>query len=126
MRPQFANELAWQQAEALMQPIYIRIVDRIRQESEQSNLQVSYEEEQNPNLMHYLCLSDGDRQLRFDIWDLCYQVCFLDYTGNIGDSESQLVEVDLTLFDRDAGDIDWIKLDNKAKAVIQRTFKMFS
>ena len=108
-----------------MQPIYIRIIDRIRQESEGSNLQVSYTEEKTPELKHYLCLGNGERQLRFDIWDLCYQVCFINYIGNMGDSESQVVEIDTSLFDREAGDIDWIKLDNKAKAVIQRTFKMF-
>jgi hypothetical protein len=125
MRPQFATELAWQQAEALMQPIYIRIIDRIRQESEGSTLQVSYTEEKIPHLKHYLCLGNGQRQLRFDIWDLCYQVCFTNYIGNLGDDETQVVEVDTTLFDFDGGDIDWVKLDNKAKAVIQRTFTMF-
>jgi hypothetical protein len=126
MRPQFSNELAWQQAEALMQPIYIRIIDRIRQESEQSNIQVGYEEEQTPHLKHFLCLGSGDRKLRFDIWDLCYQVCFINYIGNIGENESQAVEVDTSLFDAEAEDIDWHKLDNKAKEVVRRVFNIYA
>ncbi len=123
MQPKFANELAWQQAEFLMQPIYIRIIDRIRQHSEMSTWQVSYEEVHIPHPTHYLCLQSGDLRLQFDLWDLCYQVCFINYLGSHSELESQLVEVDTSLIDMEAGAPDWHRLDLKANQVISQIFK---
>ncbi len=105
-----------------MQPIYIRIIDRIRQQSEVSTWKVSYEEVRDPHPIHYLCLEFEQRQLKFDIWDLCYQVCFLNYDGSHSELESQIVEVDTNLIDMDASSPDWMRLDNKAKDVIARIF----
>jgi hypothetical protein len=122
MLPKFGDELAWQQAEFLMQPIYIRIIDRIRQQSETSIWQVSYEEIKNPHPTNYLCLQSGDRQLKFDIWDLCYQVCFVNYFGSHSELETQTVEIDTSLIDLEAGTPDWHRLDRKAKEVIARIF----
>jgi hypothetical protein len=122
MLPKFGDELAWQQAEFLMQPIYIRIIDRIRQQSETSIWQVSYEEVKNPHPTNYLCLQSGDRQLKFDIWDLCYQVCFVNYFGSHSELETQTVEIDTSLIDLEAGTPDWHRLDRKAKEVIARIF----
>ena len=122
MQPKFASELDWQQAEFLMQPIYIRIIDRIRQQSEVSTWKVSYEEVRDPHPINYLCLESENKQLRFDIWDLCYQVCFLNYDGSHSELESQIVEVDTSSIDLETGTIDWMLLDNKAKAVIAKIF----
>lgn len=44
-RPRFSNSTAWQQAEVLMQPVFIRLIDNIRKELEQSDWQGSYQEE---------------------------------------------------------------------------------
>jgi hypothetical protein len=123
MQPKFANELAWQQAEFLMQPIYIRIIDHIRQQSEVSIWKVSYEEIKEPLPTNYLCLESTHGQLKFDIWDLCYQVCFLNYHGSHSELESQVVEVDASLIDLEAQSPDWTRLDHKAKAVIARVFE---
>lgn len=122
MQPKFVSELAWQQAEFLMQPIYIRIIDRIRQQSEVSTWKVSYEEIRDPHPINYLCLESEDKQLKFDIWDLCYQVCFLNYDGSHSELESRIVEVDTSSIDLETGTIDWMLLDNKAKAVIAKIF----
>ncbi len=122
MQPKFVSELAWQQAEFLMQPIYIRIIDRIRQQSEVSTWKVSYEEVRDPHPINYLCLESEDKQLKFDIWDLCYQVCFLNYDGSHSELESRIVEVDTSSIDLETGTIDWMLLDNKAKAVIAKIF----
>jgi hypothetical protein len=122
MQPKFASELAWQQAEFLMQPIYIRIIDRIRQQGEVSTWKVSYEEVREPHPINYLCLESGERRLKYDIWDLCYQVCFLNYDGSHSEIESQIVDVDTSLIDMEAQTPDWTKLDNKAKDVIARIF----
>jgi hypothetical protein len=123
MQPKFTDELAWQQAEFLMQPIYIRIIDRIRQQSEVSTWKVSYEEIRDPHPINYLCLESQHKLLKFDIWDLCYQVCFLNYEGSHSELQSQLVEVDTSLIDLDAGSPDWLRLDNKAKDVVARIFE---
>jgi hypothetical protein len=122
MQPKFANELAWQQAEFLMQPIYIRIIDRIRQQSEVSTWKVSYEEVRDPHSINYLCLESEHQQLKYDIWDLCYQVCFLNYDGSHSEVESQTVDVDTSLIDMEAGEPDWIRLDNKAQDVVAKIF----
>jgi hypothetical protein len=122
MQPKFASELAWQQAEFLMQPIYIRIIDRIRQQGEVSTWKVSYEEVREPHPINYLCLESGERRLKFDIWDLCYQVCFLNYDGSHSELESQIVDVDTSLIDLEAQTPDWTKLDNKAKDVVASIF----
>ncbi len=122
MVPKFSDELAYQQAEFLMQPIYIRIIDRIRQQSETSSWEVSYEEVQTPQPTNYLRLQSGDRQRRFDLWDLCYQVCFVDYYGSHGELESQVVAVDTSLIDMDAQAPDWHRIDDKANVVIARVF----
>jgi hypothetical protein len=122
MQPKFASELAWQQAEFLMQPIYIRIIDRIRQQAEVSTWKVSYEEIRDPHPINYLCLQSGDQQLKFDIWDLCYQVCFLNYDGSHSETETQMVEIDTSSIDLETGNIDWHRLDNKAKDVVARVF----
>jgi len=122
MQPKFESELAWRQAEFLMQPIYIRIIDRIRQQSEVSTWKVSYEEVRDPHPINYLCLESEDQQLKFDIWDLCYQVCFLNYDGSHSELESRIVEVDTSSIELETGTIDWMLLDNKAKAVIAKIF----
>jgi hypothetical protein len=125
MQPKFTTELAWQQAEFLMQPIYIRIVGQISRQSEKSTLKVSYTEEENPHLTHYVCLSDGERELKFDIWQLCYQVCFKNYDSNYSASPHQVVEIDDSPIDKETGEIDWHILDAKAESVVTRLFTVF-
>jgi hypothetical protein len=126
MQPKFVNELAWQQAELLMQPIYIRIIDHIRQQSEVSAWKVSYEESKDPHPTNYLCLDAGGKQFKFDIWDLCYQVCFLNYRGSHSELETQVVEVDTSLIDLEGGIPDWTRLDYKAKQVVVNVFENLS
>lgn len=129
MIPKFTDELAWEQAEFLMQPIYIRIIDRIRQHSAVSSWEASYVEAEIPHPTHYLCLQSNDRQVKFEIWDLCYRVCFLDYAGSSflqkpssSDLDSQLVAVDTSLIDLEAGMVNWQRLDDKAEGVIASIF----
>ncbi len=122
MVPKFVDRVAYQQAEFLLQPIYIRIIDRIRQQSETSAWKVSYEEVQTPQPTNYLCLQSSDRVLRFELWDLCYQVCFRDYHGSHGELESQVVAIDTSLIDMEAKAPDWHRIDDKAKSVVARVF----
>jgi hypothetical protein len=140
MKPKFANEQAWQQAEILMQPAYIRLVDQIRRQTEanEDEIQVSYEEVTDPYPSNLLCLqpkahnSNPDRidnnlaqpLLKVDIWDLCFQVCFENYEP-IAAETAQLVAIDLSLFDTHTQEVDWSKLDNKAQVAISQVFARF-
>lgn len=44
-RPQITDTTAWRQAEVLMQPVFIRLIDNIRKELERSPWQGTYQEE---------------------------------------------------------------------------------
>lgn len=44
MKPRFANPLSWQQAELLMQPSFIRVIDNLRKQLEQSSWKGTYQE----------------------------------------------------------------------------------
>ena len=169
MTPKFANSQDWQQANLLMQPAFIRVIDNIRKQLETSNWHGSYEnqllwpdntsdetkakvlelqaqlkqaespaaiaavEQQLADLpepfpQYALCLKHGDREQRIDLWQLCYQVCFEEYDpqqGSDADAD-QTVVVDESLIDAEIGDVDWVALDNKAKAIISSVFEDFS
>ncbi len=141
MKPKFATEQAWQQAEILMQPAYIRLVDQIRRQTEEneSEIQVSYEEVTDPYPSNLLCLqpkvnaSNPDQTttnqaqplLKVDIWDLCFQVCFVNYEPLPADQPEQLVAIDLSLFGHNSPEIDWNKLDQKAQAAVRQVFARF-
>jgi hypothetical protein len=45
MKPKFADTISWQQAEMLMQPVFIRLIDNIRKQLEQSTWQGTYREQ---------------------------------------------------------------------------------
>jgi hypothetical protein len=133
MKPKFANEQAWQQAEILMQPAYIRLVDQIRRQTEdhEQDIQVSYEEVTVPYPSNLLCLQiKGDqaaagRSLRVDIWDLCFQVCFVNYEPLPTGQMEQLVLIDLNLFTPASQEVDWTKLDGKAQEIVHQVFARF-
>jgi hypothetical protein len=133
MKPKFVNAQAWQQAEMLMQPAYIRLVDQIRQQTEEndSSVQVSYEEITTPYPSNLLCLQPKESKtnngisLRVDIWDLCFQVCFVNYEPLPAGQLEQWVAIDTSLFDPQTQAIDWTKLDAKAQAAVLQVFARF-
>ena len=63
-----------------------------------------------------MCLQRQEQQVNVDLWELCYQVCFLEYT--LSDDE---VDIDTSLLD-EAGDVEWNLLDKKAKKVVEAVF----
>lgn len=158
MTPKFADMTTWHQAELLMQPTFIRLIDNIRKQLEQSQWKGTYRDvalwaEEVPlevretvaqlqqqlktasptqaaeievTLAHlpapfpgyYLRLDQNDRQVEVDLWELCYQICFEDYSmGN----DRQPVAVDTSLID-DLGEVDWHRLDDKARQVVEQVF----
>lgn len=161
--PKFANMLSWQQAEILMQPAFIRIIDNIGKQLEQSNWKGSYSDIQvwaegtseevkllvtelqqklatatpqeteeiqsrldqlpTPYPGYQLRLERGERTVTVDIWQLCYQVCFRNYSPVLNALDKDLVvQMDTELIDEKTGDVDWHRLDTKTKQLIEQIF----
>jgi hypothetical protein len=160
MPPRIIDPVAWQQAEILMQPAFIRIIDHIRQQLDESVWQGTYENVliwppgttdemktrvvlllqeldsasseraaeiemaianlPTPQPGYQLSLQNQDRQYNFDLWELCYQVCFQHYDTDLASSNSS-VEIDTSLID-DTGEIDWQRLDAKAGEAVEQVF----
>lgn len=121
MKPKITNMVAWQQAELLMQPAFLRVIDNIRKQLEQSVWKGTYEEVQYPYPGYLLCLQHRDYQMSVNLWDLCYQVCFLDYKPTHSEWESQEVDIDTSLID-ETGDVDWERLEVKTRAIVEQVF----
>ena len=160
MPPRITDPVAWQQAELLMQPAFIRIIDHIRKQLDESAWQGTYEnvliwspdttEEMKTRVIlllqeldgaspertaeieqaianlptpqpgYQLSLQNQNQQYNFDLWELCYQVCFQQYNAAPTSSNSS-VEIDTSLID-DTGEIDWQRLDRKAGAAVEQLF----
>ncbi|MGB3405567.1 MAG: hypothetical protein WBA77_22990 [Microcoleaceae cyanobacterium] len=120
MKPKIKDAIAWKQAELLMQPALIRVLDNIRKQLEDSPWKGTYEQIQIPHPGYRLNLTCNDGTRSVDVWDLCYQVCFLEYEPTHAAEESREVEIDSSLIDSDTGEVDWKQLDDKAKHIVQQ------
>lgn len=120
MKPRFNSTQAWQQAQLLMQPALIRIVDNVRKRLDKSPWKATYEETQVPVPGYTLRLELGDRTKTVDVWELCYRVCFCEYIPTRTPDEPCDVEIDESLLDE--GEVDWDRLDEKARQVTQVVF----
>jgi len=158
MTPKFADAIAWQQAELLMQPVFIRVIDNLRKQLEESTWKGTYHdtpiwpegvsEETKTQVLqlqqqliaathdqaeaieqtlaqlprfqpgYELWLEQQGQQIKLDLWQLCYQVCFRDYHP---ESPDDLISIDTQLLDED-GEVDWYQLDQKAKHLIEQIF----
>lgn len=125
MKPKITNMVAWQQAELLMQPAYLRIVDNLRKQLEESAWKGSYEEVQSPYPGYLLRLQHKDHEFRINLWELCFQVCFLEYQLTHSEVESQDVQIDTSLID-ETGDVDWERLEAKTQGIIAEIFANLS
>ncbi|MCT7952023.1 hypothetical protein NG798_19680 [Ancylothrix sp. C2] len=122
MKPIIKDQLAWEQANVLMQPALIRVIDNIRKHLDESVWQGSYQEVQNPYPGYQLCLQNKEHQITLEIWDLCYQVCFSNYQPTHAPEETFEVEIDHQLLEEETGEVDWNRLDSKAKKVVDKIF----
>jgi len=133
----------WYLAAQLVQPALIRLVDQLRQQLEGSAWKSSYETvevwpespqealdhaETEPQILYWLYLTPKNapsetHPITINLWELCYQICFENYTPvldrqTIQDFQLGDVTVDQTLFDQE-GEVDWHRLDTKAAGVVQ-------
>lgn len=161
MPPKITDPVAWQQAELLMQPALIRVIDRIRQQLEVSDWKGTYQNEviwpegtteetkkivaqlveqlesspeqtaeieqvlsklPTPQPEYYLCLQrKGLPFVKINLWELCYQVCFRNYSPSLAAISSYAAEIDTSLIEA-PGEVDWQRLDAKAGDLIEQIF----
>ena len=122
MQPEFKNQLAWEQAEILMQPILIRVIDNLRQSLETSEWNGTYQEIQQPYPGHQLLLTKDGNAVTIDIWQLCFKVCFLNYQE---DFPYSYIDIDTSLIAED-GEVNWLNIENKTKQIIENMFTNLS
>ena len=158
VKPQINDLRTWKQAELLLQPAFIRLLDNFRKVLESSDWESRYEEIATwpaevsdaqkqqyeeliekleratptevpemenllaqipePAMAYELQLSRNERTVRFDMWQLCYQVCFCNYVPGVP-GQTQAAEIDETLLSETEG-VDWPALDQKVKTLVQR------
>jgi hypothetical protein len=120
MKPRFKNSLAWEQAEILMQPAFIRVLDNLGKQLDTSSWEGTFEEIQIPYPGYRLDLKCRELSIVVEVWDLCYRVCFLDYPPDTGE-ENPEIDIDTSLIDG-TGNVDWQRLETKARHVIGQLF----
>ena len=156
MLPKITNSTSWQQAEILMQPAFIRVIDNIRKQLDVCDWKGTYQDVltwpanttdetkalvtqlvQNmetatiaqieeikktltslpmPYPGYHLLLQRQQEQVNIDLWDLCYQVCFLNYSP-----QNTAVDIDTNLID-EYGDVNWQYLENKTQELVKQVF----
>jgi len=125
MKPIFKNSTDWEQAEYLMQPSLIRVIDNLRKQLDESVWKGTYTEIEQPYPGHQLHLTYQDYHYAIALWDICFQVCFLDYqissSTDSTDLGEQKVSIDTSLF-RETGEIDWQKLEAKTQEILNKIF----
>ena len=118
MKPKINNITAWKQAELLMQPAFIRVLDHIRNKLENSAWQGTYQEVQTPIPGYRLDLEYENQKISINVWELCYQVCFSNYFLTHSDNETVEVDIDVNLLNKE-GNVNWDMLDEKALKVVE-------
>ena len=156
MPPKITNSTSWQQAEILMQPAFIRVIDNLRKQLDISDWKGTYQDVLTwpanttdetkalvtqlvqemetatpiqveeirktlaslpmPHPGYNLLLQRHGEQVNIDLCDLCYQVCFLNYSP-----ENTAVDIDTSLID-EYGDVDWQYLENKTQILVEQVF----
>ena len=126
MKPTFKNTTDWEKAEMLMQPVFIRVMDNLRKQLEKTNLVATYEEVQEPLPGYQLILTHESASVTISIWDICFQVCFIDYqvSSNQSSQNSLIVEIDDHLFNEEK-EINWQQLETKTQQTIQTIIDNF-
>lgn len=162
MKPQINDLKTWNQAELLLQPAFIRLIDNFRKAVEGTDWESRYEDLQDwpegtteaekarwaelsallestqpvdvnaveaelsalptPELSYRLNIEKGEQQIQFDLWQLCYQVCFQAYVPGLPSDvghETQAVEIDDRLLDAQ-GEVDWVALDSKVLSIVEQ------
>ncbi len=96
-------------------------------ELDQSAIELQLEDLPQPVPVYLLHLTKEEQARTLNLWELCYQICLLDYSPQIErtffvDMPLEEVQSDHTLFDA-SGEVDWPLLDQKTARVIESAFQ---
>jgi hypothetical protein len=69
-----------------------------------------------PHPGYHLRLQRQEEYVSVDLWELCYQVCFFDYT-----TDNLAADIDTSLID-ELGEVDWERLEAKTKDMVALVF----
>jgi len=159
MPPKINNSVVWEQAEMLMQPAFIRVVDNIRKQLDVSSWTGTYHDvliwpasttDQTkaivtqllqeietatperadeiretlsrlpmPHPGYHLRLQRQDQQVNIDLWEMCYQLCFLNYSPDHPNAIE--ADIDISLLD-EMGEVDWPQLEAKTRQLVAQVF----
>ncbi|MBV8882718.1 MAG: hypothetical protein JO235_01775 [Chroococcidiopsidaceae cyanobacterium CP_BM_RX_35] len=90
--------------------------------TEQAEIKQALAQLPTPHPGYHLCLQrQGLPQTNVDLWELCYQVCFHNYSSSLAHSATWEVQIDTSLID-ESGDVDWQRLDAKAGELVEQVF----
>lgn len=73
-----------------------------------------------PHPGYHLRLQRQGQEVSIDLWELCYQICFLNYTP-----EQEVADIDTSLID-ERGEVDWLRLEAKTKETVGEVFANLS
>lgn len=122
MKPKFKTRFAWDQAQMLLQPAFIRVIDNLREQLEDSPWKGDYEDITDPYPGYVLHLINGATKRTINLWDLCYEVCFVAYPTEAVTDDSCEVDIDTNLFEP-SGAVDWQRLEAKTQSLIKQIFE---
>lgn len=88
-----------------------------------ADLQAQLAELPQPFPGYELCLKHRDQEVAVDLWQVCYQICFRNYSPPFNPTNSTPVEIDTSLIEDDTGEVDWLRLDQKTKQIVEQIFQ---
>lgn len=112
-----------------MQAEVLYLMDQIEtaEDGDRAALEDQLETLPQPISVYLLHLTKAEQVKTLNLWELCYQICLLDYIPQI--ERTTVVEISLeeispdqTLLD-DEGEVDWTRLDLKTAQVVQAAFQ---
>ncbi|WP_404784791.1 hypothetical protein [Altericista sp. CCNU0014] len=96
--------------------------------ADRADIERQLEDLPQPIPVYLLHLEKGEKTRTMNLWELCYQICLGSYSPQI--ERADFVEIDLDTAPPDAslfdafGEVDWMRLDQKAAGVIQAAFQL--
>lgn len=117
IKPKFKTVQDWEVAQSMMQPAFIRIVGNLQTFLQDSPWDGDFEDVQEPESGFLLVLTrKGHATQRVLLWELCFQVCFVEYPPQ---NSEGTVDIDMTFVQlTDEPDLDWAGLDTKVQQVL--------
>lgn len=112
-----------------MQTEVLKLMDRIEavEEEDRPELEQQLEALPQPISVYLLHLTKGAQARTLNLWEMCYQICLMDYVPQLerptfADIPLEELSPDDALLD-EAGEVDWSRLDLKTAQVVQSAFE---